>query len=123
MAKCCQPFPRGLLLLLAWNVLLAFYNEFMINVSFKLLSTSLSTELRDWLLPFSVLFVLLPVVGWVGDSLLGRYRVIIAGFFSLNAVFLTFLSAFVMLQFNWTQIPTIIMLCMSQLKLVLEAFI
>ena len=115
MTKCCQPFPRGLLLLLAWNMLISFYSEIMINVSVELLSTRVSTELKTWLIPFNVLCVLLPVVGWVGDSLLGRYRAIIAGFFLLTAAFLTFLSAFVMLQFNWTQIPAIIILCVSQL--------
>ena len=115
MTKCCQPFPRGLLLLLAWNMLIYSSNEFTLSASFKLLSTSLSTELKGWLIPFSVLCVLLPVVGWVGDSLLGRYRAIIAGILLLTAAFLTFLSAFVMSQFNWTQIPAIIMLCMSQL--------
>ena len=94
MTKCCQPFPRGLLLLLAWNMLMSFYCEFMINVSFELLAASLSSELKGWLIiPFSALCVLLPVVGWVGDSLLGRYRAIIAGFFLLTVAFLTFLSA------------------------------
>ena len=96
-------------------MLMSFYNESMINVSFELLSTSLFYELKAWLIPLSVLCVLLPVVGWVGDSLLGRYRAIIAGFFLLAVAFLTFLSAFVMLQFNWTQIPAIIILCVSQL--------
>ena len=70
MTKCCQPFPRGLLLLLTWNVLISFYSEIMINISFELLSTRVSTELlKAWFIPFSVLSVLLPVVGWVG----GRY--------------------------------------------------
>ena len=115
MTNCCQPFPRGLLLLLAWNMLINSSNEFTLSASFKLLSTSVSTELKAWLIPFSVLCVLLPVVGWVGDSLLGRYRAIIAGFFLLTVAFLTFLSAFVMLYFNWTLIPAIIILGVSQL--------
>ena len=51
----------------------------------------------------------------MGDSLLGRYRGIIAGFFLLTVAFLTFLIAFLTLQFNRTQIPAIIMLCVSQL--------
>ena len=54
--------------------------------------------------------MLLPVVGWVDDSLLGRYQAIIVGFFLLTVAFLNFLSAFVMFQFNWTQIPAIIVL-------------
>ena len=66
-------------------------NKFTLSASFKLLSTKLSThELKDWLIPFMLLSVLLPVVGWVGDSLLGRYRAIIAGLFLLTAAFLTF---------------------------------
>ena len=81
MTKCCQPFPRGLLLLLAWNMLMSSSNEFTRGTSFELLSTNLSTELKAWLIPLSVLSVLLPVVGWVGDSLLGRYQAIIAGLF------------------------------------------
>ena len=95
---------------------MGFSSIFTINVSFKLLPISLSSEL---IIYFIVLFVLLPVVlpvvGWMGDSLLGRYRAIVIGFFLLTVAFLTVLSAFVMLQFNWTQIPTIIMLCVSQL--------
>ena len=58
--------------------------------------------------------MLLPVVGWVGDSLLGRYRVIIAGFILLNAAFWT-LCVFVMLQLNWTQIPGVVILRVSRL--------
>ena len=115
MTKCCQPFPRGLLLLLAWNMLMSFCYEFTMNVCFELLHTSLSSELKGWLLHFNVLFVLLPVVGWMGDSMLGRYHAITAGFLLLTVAFLTFLSAFVMLQLNWTQIPAVIMLCASQL--------
>ena len=115
MTKCCQPFPHGLLLLLAWNMVMSFSSEFTFNVSFELLHTRFSSELKDWLLYFKVLFLLLPVVGWVGDSLLGRYWAIIAGFFFLTVAFLTFLSAFVMLQFNRTQIPAVIMLCVSKL--------
>ena len=115
MAKCYQPFPRGLLLLLVWNMLMDFSFEFTMNVSFEVHHTSFSSKLKRWLLHFNVVCVLLPVVGWVGDSQLGRYRAIIAGFFLLTVAFFTFLSAFVMLQFNRTQIPAIIMLCVSQL--------
>ena len=114
MTKCCQPFPRGLMLLLGWYMQIFFSCKFTMNVSFELLPTSFS-ELKGWLFHFNVLCVLLPVVGWVGDSMIGRYRAIIVGFFLLTVEFLTFLSAFFMLQFNWTQIPAIIMLGMSQL--------
>ena len=100
MTNCCQPFPHGLLLLLAWNMLISFSYKFTIEVSFKLLPTSFpgSSELKDWFFHFNVLFLLRPVVGWVGDSLLGRYRAIIVGILLLIAAFLTYFSAFVMSQ-------------------------
>ena len=109
-----QPFPCGLLLLLARNMLMDFSYEFIIKVSFELLPTSFSSKLKGWLIPFSILCVLLTAVGWVGDSMLGRYRAIIAGFFFIYCCIFD-LSAFVMLQFNWTQITAIIILCVSQL--------
>ena len=90
MTKCCQPFHHGLLLLLAWNMLMDFYDEFMTIVSFELLSTSLSSELKGWIIPFSALSVLLPVVGWVGDSLLGRYRVIIVLYYCYTIVIMLY---------------------------------
>ena len=89
-------------------MLINFSSDFII---FNLLPSTLSPVLNGLI----YLFVLLPVVGWVGDSLLGRYRSIIAGFFLMTVAFLIFLSAVVMSQFNQTQIPATIMLCLSQL--------
>ena len=93
MTKCCQPFPRGLMLLLGWYMQIFFSCKFTMNVSFELLPTSFS-ELKGWLFHFNVLCVLLPVVGWVGDSMLGRYRVIIVGFFLLTVEFWLFWAHF-----------------------------
>ena len=83
-------------------MLINFSSDFII---FNLLPSTLSPVLNGLI----YLFVLLPVVGWVGDSLLGRYRSIIAGFFLMTVAFLIFLSAVVMSQFNQTQIPATIM--------------
>ena len=59
---------------------MGFSFEFTMNVSFEVHHTSFSSKLKDWFLHFNVLCVL-DGVGWVGDSLLGRYQAIIAGFF------------------------------------------
>ena len=56
--------------------------------------------------------VLLPVAGWISDSLLGRYRAITAGSFLLTVAYLVILISFVMLQFDWT-IPAFVIMCIS----------
>ena len=78
---------------------------------------SLPTEQKNWIVhPTSGLWwLLLPVAGWVGDSLLGRYRAIIVGFLLLNVALIIIGGAFVMLNFNWTPIPAVIILCVSLL--------
>ena len=63
--------------------------------------------------------MLLPVAGWVGDYLLGRYRAIIVGFLLLTVALVCFGGAFIMMQFDWTPIPAVIILCVSQLISVL----
>ena len=60
---------------------------------------------------WSGLWVLLPIAGWIGDSFLGRYRAIIVGVLVTMLSFLILLCATVMLQFNWTPIPAIALLC------------
>ena len=62
----------------------------------------------------TVLWVLMPVAGWVGDSLLGRYRSIIVGFFLLTIAFLAISSVSVILQFNWASIPAFLLIFVSQ---------
>ena len=61
---------------------------------------------------YIAMLVLLPFVGWIGDSLLGRYRAIAAGSFSLAVAYLLILTSFVMLQFNWT-VPAFALMCIS----------
>ena len=59
----------------------------------------------------SGLWVLLPIAGWMGDSFLGRYRAVIVGVLVTMLSFLILLCATIMLQFNWTPIPEIALLC------------
>ena len=56
--------------------------------------------------------VLLPVAGWISDSLLGRYRAITAGSFLITVAYLFILISFVMLQFDW-KIPAFVIMCIS----------
>ena len=67
------------------------------------------------LITYSVTAVLLPVAGWIGDSYLGRYWAITAGVLLTMLSFLILLCATVMLQFNWTPIPAIVILCVYML--------
>ena len=57
------------------------------------------------------MMLLLPVAGWLGDTWIGRYRVIISGSLLSIVAHWTILIAFVMLQFNWTPIPALVVLC------------
>ena len=61
---------------------------------------------------YVALLVLLPVTGWIGDSLLGRYRAITVGSFLLAVAYLVILISFVMLQLDWT-IPAFVIMCIS----------
>ena len=57
-----------------------------------------------------VLYVLLPVTGWVAESWLGRYRAIAVGLVLSLITILTLQAAFVMLQFDWTPIPAFVLI-------------
>ena len=61
---------------------------------------------------YTPVLVLLPVAGWISDSLLGRYRAITAGSFLLAVAYLFILISFVMLQFDWT-IPAYVIMFIS----------
>ena len=60
-----------------------------------------------------VSWVLLPVTGWIAESWLGRYRAIVAGLVLSLVTILTTQIAFVMLQFNCTPIPIIVIPLLS----------
>ena len=75
------------------------------------LISNLNEDLRMYPIITPVL-VLLPVAGWISDSLLGRYHAITAGSFLLTVAYLVILISFVMLQFDWT-IPAFVIMCIS----------
>ena len=61
---------------------------------------------------YAALTVLLLVAGWISDSLLGRYRAIVAGSFLTMVTCLAMIISFVMLQFDWT-LPAFVLMCIS----------
>ena len=105
---CCRPFSRGTLLLLVWSALL--------NATQCFVSDSIILALPDdlqfqFLCALYAVYLLLPVTGWVAESWMGRYRAIIVGFVISVIVWLMLVSVFIMLQFSWTPIPPIVLLC------------
>ena len=112
-SRYCQSFSRGTLLVLAWRLLIVI-GRYYGSMMFPLLL--LPYHLEKGLYYASIcLWVLLPVAGWLGDSLLGRYRAIIAGFMLSALGLLALLSSFLMLQLNRNPVPAFIVLCVSQL--------
>ena len=104
-------FSHGTLLVLVWAVLsyAAFYHTLGVipllpipnEVQFGLLAVSIS------------MIIVLPVAGWLGDTWIGRYRVIISGSLLSIVAHWTILIAFIVLQFNWTPIPALVVLCIA----------
>ena len=56
-----------------------------------------------------VLFVLLPVTGWVAESWLGRYPAILVGMLMSTVAALFFQVVFVLLQHDWTSVPALVL--------------
>ena len=104
-------FSHGTLLVLVWSVLsyAAFYN------TFKMISLLPIPDEYEYslLIVCGVSLLLMPVAGWLGDTWIGRYRVIISGSLLSIVAHWTILIAFVMLQFNWTPIPALVVLCIA----------
>ena len=110
--NCCKPFSRSIFLLLTWTMLLTTFVSIYVYIRFDI---NISAEVSHYLSYITtVLWALMPVAGWVGDSLLGRYRAIIIGFFLLSISFLVILSVCIILQFNWASIPAFLLLFVSQ---------
>ena len=105
---CCRPFSRSTLLLLVWNALLNATQCFV----FESIYLALPSDFQfGALCTFYTVWLLLPVTGWVAESWLGRYRAITTGFFLSVIVMLMFVAVFIMLQFSWTPIPAVVILC------------
>ena len=104
--QCWRPFSRGVLVVLLLSGLtkgahLCVYNA--IYVSFQ----------GNFRLAFAytgfALWVLLPVTGWVAESWLGRYRVILVGLMLSVATNLMILVAFITQQLDWSPIPALVL--------------
>ena len=104
-------FSHGTLLVLVWAVLsyAAFYR--ILGVIPLL---PIPNEVQFGLKVVSgFLTLLMPVAGWLGDTWIGRYRVIISGSLLSTVAHWTILIAFIVLQFNWTPIPALVVLCIA----------
>ena len=98
-----KPVSKGILLLLVWSILLSAASGFILTTTTQIVF-QLTKQITVWI----GLWVLLPVAGWMGDSFLGRYRAIVVGVFVTMLSLLILLCATVMLKFNWTPAPIII---------------
>ena len=112
--KCCKSFPRAVLLLLVWSGLIGFASFSLKTILIRMTQLSFPNYEFAKTLPsvYTVLLLLLPVVGWVGDSLLGRYHAIVVGFYLSATGYLVALISFIMLQFNWS-VEAFVVLCLS----------
>ena len=104
-------FSHGTLLVLVWAVLsYAAFNHILRVIPLLPIQNEVQFGLK---IVCGSLSLLMPVAGWLGDTWIGRYRVIISGsLLSIVALWIA-LIAFVVLQFNWTPIPALVMLCIA----------
>ena len=108
----CSPLSRVTLLMLVWSTLLYASQEF----AYKSLALTLPSELLfAFHCAYFVLWLLLPVTGWVADAWLGRYRSITIGLLLSLITVLASQTSFIMLQINWTPIPAFVLLCITML--------
>ena len=110
MTKCS--FSHGTLLVFLWNILS--YTVFFFTFAAIQLLPSIPNDVQfELLIASGSLLLLMPVAGWLGDTWIGRYRVIISGsLLSILALWIVLIT-FVMLQFNWTPIPALVVLCIA----------
>ena len=104
-------FSHGTLLVLVWAVLsYAAFNHILRVIPLLPIPNEVQFGLK---IVCGFLSLLMPVAGWLGDTWIGRYRVIISGsLLSIVALWIV-LIAFVVLQFNWTPIPALVVLCIA----------
>ena len=95
--------PKGILLLQVWSILLSAAGGFILITTIRMVFL-VTKQVMVW----KGLWVLLPIAGWMGDSIFGRYRAIVVGVFVTMLSFLILVCATVMLLVNWTPIPIII---------------
>ena len=104
-------FSHGTLLVLVWAVLsyAAFYHTLGV-IPLLPIPNEVQFGLK---IVCGFLTLLMPVAGWLGDTWIGRYRVIISGSLLSIVAHWTILIAFIVLQFNWTPIPALVVLCIA----------
>ena len=104
-------FSHGTLLVLVWAVLsYAAFNHTLRVIPLLPIPNEVQFGLK---IVCGCLSLLMPVAGWLGDTWIGRYRVIISGsLLSIVALWIV-LIAFIVLQFNWTPIPALVVLCIA----------
>ena len=104
-------FSHGTLLVLVWSALSnhALYKTFQ-TISLLPIPSEVEFGLN---IACGLSLLAIPVAGWLGDTWIGRYRVIISGSLLSIVAHWTILIAFVMLQFNWTPIPALVVLCIA----------
>ena len=59
------------------------------------------------------LWILLPVAGWAAESWMGRYRAVVTGLVMCALIIIIVQFAFIMLEFDWTPIPSFVLLIFS----------
>ena len=105
-------FSRGTQLVLVWSILsYAAFNYTLAAI--PLLPVPNEVQFGLTIVCGIQLPILMPVAGWLGDTWIGRYRVIIAGSLLSKIALWTILIAFIVLQFNWTPIPALVVLCIA----------
>ena len=62
---------------------------------------------------YYVLWIFLPVLGWIAESWIGRYKAIVVGLLMSSVTVIVTLFAFIMLTFGWTPVPVIFLLCLA----------
>ena len=107
--KCCWPFSRATLLVLVWSALLNGFHTFSTNLT-PLLPIPNKVQTGIFLVNIAMPLVVMLVAGVLGDTRIGRYRVITAGTLVSTVAVLAILSAFVMLQFNCTLVAGIVLM-------------
>ena len=92
----CRPFSRGTLLVLVMSCLL-FGAHWFVYCSIELRVNDTHSKILDY--TYYALWVLLPVIGWVTESWLGRYRSIVIGLIMSMISLILMQVAFMVLQF------------------------